>query len=67
MQKHFCITGTCIPKKHYMVDMNTRIEFWPIYHGPYPGHHLVQPEAFLNLMRKSMRKNIFIKCFFWII
>ena len=27
MQKHFCITGTCIPEKHYMVDMNTRIEF----------------------------------------
>ena len=26
MQKHFCSTGTCIPEKHYMVDMSGRIE-----------------------------------------
>ena len=26
MQKHFCSTGTCIPGKHYMVDMSGRIE-----------------------------------------
>ncbi len=26
MAKRFCVTGTCIPEKNYMVDMNSRID-----------------------------------------
>ncbi len=26
MRKRFCVTGTCIPEKHYMVDISARID-----------------------------------------
>lgn len=26
MQKQFCVTGTCIPEKNYMVDISARID-----------------------------------------
>ena len=26
MRKQFCVTGTCIPEKNYMVDISARIE-----------------------------------------
>lgn len=26
MPKHFCITGTCIPERNYMVDISDRID-----------------------------------------
>lgn len=26
MSKRFCVTGTCIPKKNYMVDISNRID-----------------------------------------
>ena len=27
MQKTFCITGTCIPEKNYMVDITERVDY----------------------------------------
>ena len=26
MPKRFCVTGTCIPEKNYMVDISERLE-----------------------------------------
>ncbi len=68
MQKHFCITGTCIPKKHYIVDMNTRIEF-VIHEYIEKGRYFTinrarQLGAFFHFQYEDMRvnKSEFLSC-----